>query len=649
MDPDLIEASTVKTLEADLLKMELGLGPVFRSGSAFAMVTRLPTLIDQFLGQREVTAALMSVALAGVFAIAIALNLELAGLAVVRQRNSIVAIRNRGSSGGQLILTRIYQALLVIVPAAVLGYLHAGWLIPDTDYLLSFRLSVAFAAAASTSFVAASLPLILRRLGALQRDGSGPQRTRSRVVVELLVVAISLGAVILLRRRGQIDSRTELTFDPLLSITPALLGVAVGLVTLRVYPFLVGATAKVMSRGRSLVPFVGFRRILQQPPLARLPIVVIVLATAIAVFSVMVRASVSVAQEASAWQEVGADYTVQGSGPGRALPNSIDLSGVDSIEALAAAISFPRAGISNVQMDFVEFLAIDAAAYEAVVDGSLGDSDLLSFLFVERGPETGTAQAPLPVVVSTQGWPPGQTPTIGDEFTIDIGRLKLVVRVEAIAEKWPGLLVDRPFVVSDIGPIDALSEPAPISRTSIYLRAPSSAGEEIESTLREQTSSARFNSRYEALSDVADAPLVMAVDNGLMATLGLSVMFAAVSAVSSLALSSAVRRRDLGYLRAMGLEYHQAAALTVIEQLPLLAVAASIGGLLGAGMVIVLQPAIGLDAFTGGFVATTINYDWWMIIIASVVLTFVMALSIVIFVAINRRDDLGSLVKVGDD
>lgn len=650
IDPGMVEASSVTDLSADLQNLQVGFGPTFGRGNDFVVATRLPTLIDEYLHQREVTGALMSIALAGVFAIGAALILELAGLATLRQRMPIILIRNRGASRTQLTLARTYQALFVVGPAAAIGYLIAERMAPETEDLLSYRIAAAFAVAAIAVFVIATLPLIGRRLGALQRAGTEPgPPSRLRTVAEILVIVIALGATVLLRRRGQIDTRTELTFDPLLAATPALLGLAAGLVTLRIYPLLVGFASRLVSKGKGLVSFVGLRRILQQPAVARVPLLVVLMAVAVAVLSQMVRSSIEEGQQASAWQAVGADYSALSIGLGAALPRTLDLSDIDSVQTIAEAIRFPRARSDESQSRPFEYLAIDAVAYEQIVSGTIADPDIPEFMFVDRGEDSGTSQSPMPVVVSARGWPNGRIPIVGDVFTLDLDALKPVVVVEAVRERWPGVSNDLPFVISDIRPIDALSQPRLIGRTELYLAAPESAGWEIAESIDHQTNSVRFNSRYETLSDLSDPPLVKSVDVGLIATAALSITFAAIAAVSSLALSAAVRRRDLGYLRTMGLESNQATIITIIEQLPMLLVGVGIGAVLGAGMVIVLQPAITLDAFTGGLVPATIQYDWVTIAVSALVLVVILSIAIVIFVAISGRDDLGKLLKVGEE
>jgi putative ABC transport system permease protein len=160
-----------------------------------------------------------------------------------------------------------------------------------------------------------------------------------------------------------------------------------------------------------LVVFLGLKRILQQPSVARVPLVVILIAVSVAVFSSLVRTSIAAGQEESAWQAVGADYRVAGSGPGTVLPSAIDISEVGGVEATATGTQEPTARMSaDVALGFVNFLAIDSAAYQNVVGGTLGDPDLPEFMFATPAPTAGAANDPIPVIVSREGWRPGQAP-----------------------------------------------------------------------------------------------------------------------------------------------------------------------------------------------------------------------------------------------
>lgn len=650
VDPELIDSENAAELLADVSNLQIGFRSVSALSSGYSVVTSLPELIRTFIEQRQLTASFVSTVLVGLFATAIAVILLLAGLVTLRNRASIVLIRNRGGSRGQLTLTTFYQGVLLTAPAAVLGYVFAAWLVPDTEFLVPYRIVFAFAAAAIGVFVYATSALIRRRLGLVQReqDSALARPSRRRLVIDAAIVVFAVASVTILRRRGLTDGLTVgATFDPLLAVAPALLGLATGVVLLRLYPYLIRAVSWTFSKGRGLVAFVGFRRILQQAPAARVPLLAIVIAVSVAVFSSIANTSIADGQKASAFQSVGADYRITGSGPKVALPRALDVSAVDSIEAAAFGVrdSDVPVTVRGQQLD-VDFLALEAAQYQEVTQEL--EQVLPEFILAEPQPGSGSVSNAIPVIVSS-GWPASDPVQVGDTFVLNLGRLQPTVIVRGIRDLFPSLPVGRPFVIANLAAIDALSEPVSINRTVMYLRGPESAGETISSTIDTQTVSTAFASRYDVIVEVSDAPLVRAVDNGLKIIFGLSLAFAMLAAVSSLALSTAARRRDFGYLRTLGLDSRQATGVTIVEQLPMLAVGAAVGSALGIGIILVLKPAFELDAFTGGLVPASLQYEWATIVAAFLLLLFVLAVSVLIFVLVSRNDDLGRILRVGDE
>jgi hypothetical protein len=117
-------------------------------------------------------------------------------------------------------------------------------------------------------------------------------------VLEAVVVVLSLLGVYLLRRRGVAE--TGHGFDPYLAAVPPLLALAVGLLVVRLYPFLVRAAAEVAARRSDLVPALAFRRVSRQPDAAAAPLLVLLIGVTIVVFSAAVAATLAEAQSGAA-------------------------------------------------------------------------------------------------------------------------------------------------------------------------------------------------------------------------------------------------------------------------------------------------------------------------------------------------------------
>jgi hypothetical protein len=101
----------------------------------------------------------------------------------------------------------------------------------------------------------------------------------------------------------------ETGFDLFLAAA-ALIGLAVGLLTIRLYPLPVRALGWVLARRRDLVPVLGLRNLGRQPTSGYLPLLILMLTVAIGTFSSVLQASIERSQVDVAWQAVGADFRI---------------------------------------------------------------------------------------------------------------------------------------------------------------------------------------------------------------------------------------------------------------------------------------------------------------------------------------------------
>jgi putative ABC transport system permease protein len=649
VDPPRVLETDLDLLIGDMQAFEQRFSPVTGEAGGFRVITQLTSLLRGHVDQRSETVSMMSMSLAGLFAVVVATILLLAVLMTARQRAAIVLARNRGASAGQLALTRLYEALLLSIPPALIGYAVAALFLEGTDHVLSYRVTVTLISAVSAVLVASALPLVTRRLGSLQSEaterGVGSSR---RMVVDALVILLAVGAVFLLRRRGQIDDSRQLAdFDALLAVAPALIGVAAGLVAVRAYPLVVGLLAWLGSKTRGLVLFVGFRRILQQSVAVRLPVLVVLICVAIAASTSVTRTSMTAGQQLSSWQVVGADYALKGYGPDVNLPTSIDFDTLGH-DQIAFGTSFPnaRATIAATPVS-IQVMATDLEAYSTLTRGTPGETIFPSAMLAPSPDDAGSEAVPIPVIVS-ETWRADVSPGLGDVFTLDLGRLQPVVIVSDVRARHPDIPSGRPFVVLGRKAIETMSD-LPVQPTVAYLAAPESAGGDLASTLGAQSTSARLISRYETLNSVAEDPFVRWARTGLLIVFWMAAIFGVGSAVASLALASSRRRTDFGHLRTMGLGTGQATSLAIIEQLPALLVGSVVGALVGVGTAVLLGPGIDLDAFTGGVVAASVVVDWAQISWIAAGLMAMMTTAVVIFVSMSRGDDLGRILRVGDE
>ena len=140
-----------------------------------------------------------------------------------------------------------------------------------------------------------------------RRRAGGRSRAVRRIVVETVLVAVAAGGLVVLRDQGLSSGSSGLYT----SAAPVLVAIGVAVVVLRCYPPLARELARIAGLSRGVVAFVGLARATRTPPGSVLPSFALVLVLAMVAFPDMIAASVTQAQVAASWQQVGADAIIQ--------------------------------------------------------------------------------------------------------------------------------------------------------------------------------------------------------------------------------------------------------------------------------------------------------------------------------------------------
>jgi len=645
IDPAGVDAGSVTDLAGDVRNLEFAYPgtEVFRRGRD-AVATGLTGVFDSYFDQRNSTVAILALVSLGVFVVTLATVALLAALVAARQSASLYLLRSRGASRAQLVMSRAAEGLLISIPSCAVGVALARRLVEARQSSLSSSVAAAVAIAATGLILVAALSAIRNDLGTLNSAEERRQPSLRRKVSEALIVVVALTAAVLLRRRGldaEPNSAEGAVFDPLLAAAPSLLAVAAAIVTLRLYAYPIRFFAWLAAKRRGVVAFVGLRRILQQPASARLPLLVVVLAVAVALFSGTVRSSIEEGQLRSSWNAVGADVRISGAVDTAALVRDLDLSAVDSIEATAAARLVDTFSRSDAGSTAVEFLALDVADYAAVVAGTRADPNLpASMIAASDGKPTGDADDAIPAIVQ-RSWMESRGLGVGDEFDLTVGARVLAFSVAAPREAFPSLTVGIPFVVADRESVRAAGG-GELLPSLIYVRAPQDALVRIRRTVADQAPASTVSAQQAQLESVRAAPFVAGVLDGFRLTFRLTLLFGLVAVVAAFLLTSRPRARDHGYLRALGLSRRRAMAATIVEQVPPVIVATLAGSALGIGIAVLFAPGIDLAAFTGGDLAVGLLPD------GRGALTVVSALLVGSGLAVVSSDWMAGRVNLGE-
>jgi putative ABC transport system permease protein len=146
-----------------------------------------------------------------------------------------------------------------------------------------------------------------------------------------------------------------------------------------------------------------------------------------------------------------------------------------------------------------------------------------------------------------------------------------------------------------------------------------------------------------------DAPLVAAVVGGFAVALVVAGAYAALAVIAVAILHAQRRSRELAFLRTLGLNDRQAAALTLLEQgLPVL-FALAIGVALGLGLARLLAPGIDLAAFSSRDATVLLQVEWASVAGVAVAVVAMVAVAIGASSWLARRLNLGQALRIGEE
>lgn len=650
VDADAVAKADIEVLQSDLRSLQNSYSVIAARPGDFRVLTQLDALLAGHEAQRSQTLAMLSLSIAGLFAVSLAALLLLGVLMTERQRESVVLTRNRGGSSGQLTMSRLYEAVLLVGVPAIAGYWVGKLVFVSDDDLPSYRLVVAMAVTAILMVVVPGVGLFRRRLGSLQSERPvGADSSGRRMVWESALLVVTIAAVLVLRRRGIIETAPdEATFDLLLVLAPVLIAATVGVILLRLFPLLAAWASWPAARLRGAVGFFALKRVTGRRLGENLPIAVAVVCVAVAIVSVVTANSIYDGQEASSWQAVGADLSVEGFRTGAALPASLDVSGSPSRASALARIDegAPVEAEEGGGLSSVALIAIESAAYRDLLEtGPLEVSlpeEMTDDVF-----SAGTAENPMPAIVSAE-WAAESGIQIGDHLIVDLGATEPVVEVSSIRPTFPDVAPGRDFVVVDLSELQEMSE-FDLPASVVYLRLSEAEAKNVAEEVASTAPSAQVTSRYEWLDDVASDPFVAWSAVVLRLVFWYAVVFAVAISVAGLTLTAASRRRDLAYLRTMGLAPREAARIVFIEQMPGVVIATLGGVAAGVLAAVLLAPMIVLEGFTGRVLTTPLTVDWFDVAIGALAVIGVMSVAVGIFVLVSRRDDVGKTLRIGEE
>ncbi|MGH3717094.1 MAG: FtsX-like permease family protein, partial [Micromonosporaceae bacterium] len=475
-----------------------------------------------------------------------------------------------------------------------------------------------------------------------------------RLTAELTVLLLAVAGVVLLRRRSLYASDG---IDPYLSAVPVLLGLAVALLALRLYPWPLRLAGRLAARLRGAVNFVGLARAGRTAPAVALPLVVLVIAVSVGGFSGVVRGTIAEGRDRAAWWPLGGDVRVQGvtfdaetAGALAAVPGVRQVAPM----ALSSTALYSERDTGG-QLGKLPVLAVDAVAYQRVLEVAGTGYRLPGALIAAR-----RGDGPLPALVSRQ---------LADRLRAkhaDRGRMALGsratdFRVAGVVDRFPGLPLDAKLFA--VVPLQAAPEASRLRTTDFAIagtaidlprlrqvaterqHAAVARTSELAATgLKPPTVRSRAALRDAAERDRLDSVLTAAFTAGAVGAAAITLLAVGFAIV----VSARARGRVVSRLRTLGLSQRGARALLVWEVTPLIGVAALAGTALGAGLPWLVGPALGLERFMSGAPPRFALDPYAVAALAGLVAVAVVA-AIGLEAAVNRRRNLGGVLRVGED
>ncbi len=594
-------------------RVTLGLGPV----------------LDRFRSARAQAETLLAVAALGLLACAIA-NLGLLGaLTYERRRTETTLARVRGASPWQSLGVQAAEAALIAVPAGALGWAIAVLAIDARSSPLSGWLAAAVVCATIVLLVGSVAGVARRPLGSLAPDEVAAERApRRRLAVEAAVGAAALLGVYLLRRRGLEASGfgSSGRFDPYLAAVPVLLGLACGIAALRLHPYPLRAAARLARKTRGLATHLGLSRAARQSDTTAVPVLVLVVALALATFAATMGATIRGGQDATGWRSVGADIRID-AGEGESLPASL-ISRLGSGGTVAQAY-VQDAAISTGSEAIL--LALDPAAYRSVVAGTPAAVDLRPAL---------SQPSPIPTLVSaivSARWPtPGS-------FQLSLPNRAVSFITVGDRARLPGIPGATPFAVVSLEALRAAGAAVPVNRLYVSHLGAGTVRRAVQGLAPDAT----IRTRGDIARNLRASPLVDGAMRGFDWAVVVAATYAALAVALLVLIAARSRSRDLALVRTMGGRGRDVLVLALVELAPLVVLALALGIGLGVAIPYLVEPGLDLAFFTGSSASTIVVPGMTVVWLAVGLLVFLVG-AVLLVGWRSRRADLGRILRVGE-
>jgi len=594
-----------------------------------ALRTGMPALLETHQARWAAAEAIIAVMALGPALVGVATLGLIAVLAARRRQATMGLARSRGASGRQIFVPAIVEGLLIAVPGAVLAAAIAVALVPAA-VLSPTIVAAAAVVAIAVTVVTGTVASIVRSRGPGRREDdrvAGRVGAR-RVVVEGLVVALAIGGAYLLRERGlhAVSAAGAIGgFDPLIAAVPVLVGVAAGIIVVRLYPVALRGVAAVARRGRGLVPMLAARRATEGG--ASSAVLLVLLATAtVAAFAAVSLDRLDRGADVAAWQTVGGSYRLQT--PNGPLPRDFDAAALPGVTTVATVFE-GGAPVGNSGPQTL-VAVVEAGPMATALAGTPADPQFPAGF-------TTPGSGPIPAIISTELAEAPRGVKLGEEFHMSLEGYNLTYRVAEVRDGFAGVPRGRAWVVAPREWFLGQAPEARVAPTWAIVDAPTTAPDAMRAAVTAMSPNVDTTSQAEEATALRSSPVTQAVRALILAAALVTAAYAALGVAAALALSGIARTVEVARLRTLGLTGRQAVGLAVAEHGPTTITGFVLGGLLGVALFALLRSALGLAGLVGSPVDVPIVLQPGPLLLIFIGMIAVVAVGLGLGAALQRR------------
>ena len=648
LDPEKFSGDLEPKVARELQTLTVDSGPlVDQSGASVSVSSRFADVLSAYPTEARAALAQMSLVLASLIGVAIAVLILVSRLVVLRRGRELAIERARGSSLPSIVARMGVESVAVTVVAGFVGFglatvIEPGPVVNGGVVVLALVVGLLAAPVQAAFLVRGQWSGRKTPANRQARLELRKRATARRVAAEITVLLLAIAAQLSLSNRGLLETASG-GIDLFLAAAPLLFVIVVTLLILRLYRWPVRAVGAIGRGTRGVLGVLGAAR--AERAVSALPLLALTLAVSLSVGGSVLIASVNGGQVAASWERVGADVRVDAPVSPDKIASISDLPGVTAVGAANVSVS--------VEMEFgatskyPTMFAIDRG-FAGLVSRLPADSDESNNVASLRklgAPTPATAR--LPVVVNAQL----ASHLVTNNIAMYYGSKTVEMRIIGVTDVAPSGYEHGPFFYVDLDALAQrlarlgaatpdLSEPNTVLITGPgATRAAASLG----------VTKTDIQSRAGWLSDRRNHQALVGGTQQTMLLATIAVALLAVIALVTTALAGARDRgRSLSLLRTLGMRAGLGWWLALAELLPVV-VASFIGGLgAGIGMVVLLEPSLGLRVLAGGVSepATAISPGLIIgLVVAAIALTVV---AIVAETLAYRRDQLSEVLRVGE-